>query len=171
MNRLLSILFAAVLVFGSGVPVSADGDEPTLPHGPWIDFIGVDVTVVRVWPVEPGGTFSFVVSVTKDGKPAPTGLLSVVPSYPFADGVGVSEGSAVAVGETRKFTFSGVDGLAYIVIPVPDDVLATGAEPVMQATVTYALPMPSDPGYPPKWYHGAVTVAQPIVAPTPEVLP
>lgn len=169
-HLLLALSLIAALVHG-GFPVSADDDASAIVHGPWIDFVGVDVSVVRTWPVEPGGSFTFVVSVTKDGKPAPTGLLSVVPSYPFADGVGVSDGSAVAIGEARKFTFSGVDGFGYIQVPVPDDVLATGADPVMIATVTYALPVPSDPGYPPKWYHGAITVAQPIVPATPEVLP
>lgn len=170
MNHLLSILFAAVLVFGNGVSVSsADGDATQIVYGPWIDFVSVDIRVVKVFPVEPGGTMTFVVEITKDGRPAPTGLLTVTPAYPFAEGVGVSDGSAAAIGDARKFFYSGVDGLGYIQIPVPDDVLALGADAVMQATVTYGLPVPSDPGFPATWLHGAVTVTQPIVAPTPEV--
>lgn len=173
--RVLLVLLIMLSLLTIARPVRADDGGTLTFVEPSVELLGVEMQVVRVWPVEPGGTMTFVVQSTVDGLPAPTTLLTVTPACPYTEERGVSEGCARAIAEVPKFWPSGIDGRATIAIPIADDILSTGADAVMVATVTYGLPRPIPPEFeghrvPYGWYHGSVTVQQPILPATPELV-
>lgn len=164
-------LLAIALLIGAlfSVPITAradDGDTQTFTE-PLIHYIDVELQVVRAWPVVLDGVMAFVVQATVDGKPAPATLVSITPACPHSEEAGSSPGCAEMVGSVPKFWPLGIDGRAMIAIPIPSDTLSTGGDPFMTVTVTYGLPMPQPVEFEghtpsPGWYHGAVTVKQPI---------
>lgn len=163
----LHILAIALLIgalFVVPVIVRADGDPPPA-SGPNIDYRQVTITAAQTWPVTPGGVL--VVKVTlRDGTIAPPpGWLIVKPIWPRSPADTVSPGAAAATGTLTKFWPTYPNGDAWVVVPVPSDVLVNGAPDKVGLEVDFVALVDRGRSMPVLYYWGHLDHEQPLSVP------
>lgn len=161
--HLLAIALLIGALFTVPVTVRADGDPPAT-QGPFIDYQQVELTVAETWPVVPGGLLVLRITVDDLGSPPP-GHLIVKPVWPRSEADTVSPGAARTTGTMTKFFPTYQGGEAWIVMPIPDDILSDGAPSTIGVEVDFAALVDRGRSMPALFYWGHLDHEQPIRVP------